>query len=42
MTRACLELGRAGGCGGWVPLIAVGGGQGFSQRAIQRLSASLS
>ena len=37
MARACLELGRAGGCGGWVPLIAVGGGQGFGQRAICRV-----
>ena len=34
MARARVELGRAGGCGGWVPLIAVGGGQGFGQRAI--------
>jgi hypothetical protein len=34
MARACLELGRAGGCGGRIPLIVADGGQAVGQRAI--------
>jgi hypothetical protein len=34
MARARLELGRAGGCGGRVPLIVASGGQAVGQRAI--------
>jgi len=34
MACARLELGLAGGRDGWVLLTAVGGGQGFGQRAI--------
>ena len=37
MACARLELGRAGGCGGWVLLMAVGSGQGLGQRAICRV-----
>jgi hypothetical protein len=33
MACARLELGRVGGCGGWVPVLARGG-QAFGQRAI--------
>jgi hypothetical protein len=34
MDCAHLELGRVGGCGGWVLLILASGGQAFGQRAI--------
>jgi len=34
MACARLELGRVGGCGGWVPLVLASGGQAPGQRAI--------